>query len=803
MLRNGVVVLFLLVWVGLHARVVEPFNFDWKFHYGDVDDALVKDLDIQAWKSVDLPHDYQIEQPWLTPDYWGAGTEKEDATLEKRVRARGFKEMGTGWYRKSFVPKNEWMGKRLLLDFEGLMLVGDVWINGKRIGGSDYGYCGFEVDITPHVLWNDTNVVAVKTNTGSYGNSRWYTGGGLFREVHLLVKDAGLAFARHAVHIYTPSIDESRAEVRLRADIENRIGKSTDVRVRVSIFDPNGNPLGTTESRLTLNVRNKIYTYDLKNIVVKQPKFWDCVNPNLYKAQIELLDAAGKKTDELTETFGIRSIEFSPDFGFRLNGKKVLLKGIANHHSLGALGAAAYDRAIEKRFQLMKSFGINHVRCSHNLYSKSFMEYADQYGILVVDEVFDKWSREYAGGRVAWWDLWPKAVTEMIKRDRNHPSVIMWSLGNELQVNEGWTGYTDSQDWGVTAYRMMDVLVKRYDHTRPTTVAMFPRRRYNDSNLPPELAVVSEVSSFNYTYTDFRTDAQRFPEMILYQSEASVNGMGANFFGMDLDRVVGLAYWGLIDYLGESRSLPYKGWRDGVFQMDLRPKPQAYLLKSMFSEEPLVHSAVVEQDGDGLIWNDVRVGTSRMSDHWNHIDGQRLHLLTYTNADEVELFVNGKSFGRKPNPTDDIHQRNQVRWENIPYQRGTLVVVGYREGREVARHRMETTGKAVQLQIEPDDFPWLSNGMDVKHIRIYAVDSNGRRVPDANHLLHIGVEGDARIVGLDNGDLRSDELATGHTRSLYQGSALVILRSGTRSGPVRLTVSADGLRTAQKKIIVQ
>jgi beta-galactosidase len=784
---------------GTPVRTVENFNFGWRFHLGDIKDGERVDLDDSGWRLVDLPHDFQIEQPWVTPAAWGEGSDTLDIELRKRLMARGFKAMNSGWYRKTFTPDSLLKGRRVLIDFEGIMLVGDVWLNGERIGGTDYGYCGFEIDITAGLRWGEPNILSVRANTGDLENSRWYTGGGLFRDVHLITKDAGLSFARHAIYITTPQVTDESAVIRIQSEIENCSDRELTVGVRVCIFDPAGREVSRARTELSLNRAHRAREYPLKEMEVMHPRRWSCETPELYRAEVTLYDETGRMTDRIVESFGIRTIEYSPSFGLRLNGKKVLLKGNANHNELGALGVAAYERAIEKRFQLMKSFGMNHVRCSHNPYSKSFMELADRYGILVVDEVFDKWTRRYVGGRAEWWDVWPYAVSEWIRRDRNHPSVVMWSLGNELQTM--WENAF--HDWGVTPYRMQEVLVKRYDDTRPVTVAMFPRRRYGDEGLPAELALATEIASYNYRYMYFRGDSKKFPHLIFYQSEASVSGMGPNFWGMPLDSVIGLAYWGLIDYLGESHGWSYKGWQQGVFKIDLRPKPQAYLLKSMFCADPVVHMGIVLRDKQAVEWNEVNVGTTLMIDHWNLPVGSVVSLFTYTNAEEVELLINGHSLGRKRNDVDDYTKRNQIRWDSVTYRRGEITAVAYNKGTEVARHHIESTGRAVRLLIEPDTNRWLSTGLDLKHVRIYAVDARGRRVPESNELLTFEVFGDARIVALDNGDHRSDELHAGDSRRLYEGSALVILRSGRVGGEVRLRVSGAGYRPVESRLLIE
>ena len=487
--------------------------------------------------------------------------------------------------------------------------------------------------------------------------------------------------------------------------------------------------------------------------------------------------------DEVSEQFGIRTIEYGPQFGMKLNGRKVLLKGYANHHSLGALGAAAYPRAIEKRIQLMKQFGINHIRTSHNPYSRDFIRLCDKYGILVVDELYDKWTQQHTGGRVPFLNHWAQDVTEWIKRDRNSPSVVMWSLGNELQQDPN----LPFNDWGVTCYKMMKPVLERYDSTRKVTVAMHPRyRNWETDSLPCDLAMQTDIQAYNYRYMYFPGDGRRFPWMTFYQSEASISNMGPNWFEMNLDKVIGLAYWGAIDYLGESQGWPEKGWAQGVFDISLEPKPKAFFMKSFMSDEPMVHIAVSEGGRSDVVWNGVQTGNASLSENWNRQEGSTVSLITFTNAHEVELLLNGKSLGRKQNP-EAPKLRNQIYWKDIPYQHGRLEAVGYdKNGKPVARHTLETTGKAVKLIVTPDNNDWIADGQDLQHLRITAVDSKGRRVLSAADDLRFEVEGDARIVAVTNGDITSEELNVTDHRRLWKGSAMVILRAGTNPSKVTL-----------------
>ena len=744
-------------------------------------------------RTVDVPHDFQIEQPWVAPSADERGDNSNAAANTKsRLSARGFKEMGEGWYRKT-ITHHPSANTRTLLDFEGIMLVGDVYLNGQRIGGTEYGYVGFEIDVTK-LLRKGDNELVVKASTMQEKNSRWYTGGGLFRHVSLITTPADLYFERHPLRITT----RQNRYVNITAELTNRT-KSKAVCVSTRLYAPDGqmvfeqtdtvkriSPARTIEARLT-------------EAEIHNPQLWDIDTPYLYKAVVTLLKTDGTVADEVTEHFGIRTIETGPDFGLKLNGRKVLLKGLANHHTLGALGAAAYPRAIEKRLLLMKQFGINHVRTSHNPYSRQFIELCDKLGILVVDELYDKWTQQHSGGRVPWQQHWQYDVPEWVKRDRNSPSVILWSIGNELQQDASQA----FNDFGVTAYTLQKALLLRYDSTRLTTVAMHPRyRNWQTDSLPCDLAMRTDIQAYNYRYMYFPTDGRRFPWMTFYQSEANTSGMGPNWFEMDLKKVMGSAYWGIIDYLGESQGWPAKGWAQGVFYIDLEPKPKAYLMKSLFTEEPMVHIGIIEDGNADMMWNGVQTGNQQLSENWNRQPGSTVSLYTFTNCDEVELRLNGRSLGRKQNPTDPKH-RNQIRWDSIPYEKGRLEAIGHLNAAVSTKrptHTIETTGTPVRLVVTPDVQHWHADGEDLQHLRIMAVDSKGRRVWTADDELTFTVEGDARIVAVSNGDIASDELNTTNQRRLWHGSALVILRSGQQPSSIVLTTKAAAYKPVVTKL---
>lgn len=770
------------------------FNFDWKFKLVTEENKAIDfaspTLDDSSWRMLDLPHDFQFEQPWSEA---GGG-------------ARGFKPVCEGWYRKSFQAHPSWKGKRVSLDFGGIIYLGDVYLNGKKIASTDYGYVGLEADLTPYLRYDEENVVAVYASTGPKKGSRWYTGGGLFRDVYLQVKNP-THIARHGVYITTPEVSASRATVAMQVEVDG--WQKHDVQIRVTFRNPEGAIVGTSSQGMPEHTHQVCTEVKLPDITLEAPQLWSCKTPQLYSAEV-VVTADGMVVDSLTEQFGIRRLEFSPEFGFKLNGEKIFLQGNANHHDLGALGAASYDKAIERMMLQLKSFGYNCIRCSHNPYSDSFARIADRVGILIVDELIDKWSdQDYWGGRQPFTHIWYNLITEWVKRDRNRPSVILWSLGNELQIREGWAGFAGTNDWGITTYRIFDQLVKRWDGTRLTTVAMFPARagaitrhdnEFNDYLVPPELACATEVASFNYQSDKYATYLQYQPNLILFQSEAETSKLLQPYYNMDRERMVGMAYWGSVEYWGESNQWPKKGWNYSFFDHTLHPYPQAYLVKSAFMPEvPQVHIGVVDAaGGESVSWNDVIVGRMSLNECWNYAEGSKHSLFTYTNAYAVELLVDGKSVGTQLNDTTQIEKRNMVYWQDVAYTEGGSVeaIARDKDGHEVARHRIESTGKAVALRIEAETpETWQADGMDLQYIRVTAVDRKGRTVWDYDEPLELQVEGEARMLAMDNGDHYTSDLFHEVTsKPMYHGRMQIILRSNRSAGTVTVKVKSGRLK---------
>lgn len=758
------------------------FNFGWRFSLGNPEGAERTDYDDSDWRTLDLPHDYQFEQPWA----------------ENENKGRGFKRMCEGWYRKTFNVPESLKGRRVLLDFEGVMYVSDVYVNGKKVASNEYGYTGFEADITKAVHYGGDNVVAVYSNTGAVNASRWYTGGGIYRNVWLDATN-DTRIARHGLYVTTEG-----EKVKVQVQV---VGwQRHDIKVVTRVKDSQGQVVAEAERTMPDHTIQNNTEVQMPDMAVSAPKLWDIDSPELYSVEATLVEN-GVTIDSVADRFGFRTIEYGPDFGFKLNGRKVFLAGIANHHDMGAVGVAAYRSAVERQLRTLKSFGYNAIRCSHNPYSDDFYRIADEVGLLVVDELIDKWSdKDYWGGRKPFMSIWPELIKEWVKRGRNHPSVVLWSLGNELQTRSDWSGY-QTDNWGITTYRIFDQMVKRYDRTRPTTVAMFPARAGAQRNtpdfktylVPPELACATEVASFNYQWDAYHGYYDHKPDLILFQSEAVTNQQQQPFYGMDQKRGVGLCWWGAIEYWGESNGWPKKGWNYSFFSHTLQPFPQAYLIKACVQpEEKLVHIGVVDGKGESLEWNDIKVGQQKISRNWNQKAGSHPNVFTYTNADEVELFYNGKSLGVQKNDTTVIAKRNVILWSGIDYgQGGKLIAVARTAGKEVARDVLETTGKAVTLKVVEEEKGWTADGMQLKYLNIYAVDSKGRTVPDAADSVRVEVAGEAQFVALDNGDHYTDELFLDvKSKKMLSGYAQCILRSTRKGGKVKVKVTSPTLKSA-------
>ena len=768
------------------GRYAIPFDAAWSFRWGK--DKAAK----EGWRTIDLPHDAQFEQPWA-----GKGSSG----------ARGYKPMGEMWYRKTFRVE-DWgvplAGRRVFVEFGGALCVADVFVNGAKVAETNYGYLPVVGEITGALRPGRDNVIEVWCSTGRKEGSRWYTGAGLYRDAKIVIAPQ-VAISRGGVFVKS-KVHGASANVNVSVELDGfqGMGNKAHLDVEVAVKDAEGNEVAKATARApwSKNARQEVA---LPEMTIGAVKLWDISSPNLYTAETRLV-YNGVEIDRRDVRFGVRTIEQDYAYGFKLNGRKVFLKSISCHHDLGLVGAAAYRRAIRRQFEVMKEFGFNAIRCSHNPYSEDFYELADEMGLLVVDELIDKWSdKGYWFGRHPFTTIWPQLVTEWMRRDRNHPSIIAWSFGNELQMRDDLCGYSGLNDWGVTMYRVIRAFSQRWDDTRPTTVAMFPSREgavykndpgFMDNPRAPELALATDFAALNYQYQVYDSYVKNAPGLNIFQSEAVMKDLQMPYLGMDREHSIGCSWWGAIEYWGESNGWPKKGWNYSIFSHTLEPKPAAWLIKSVISDEPVVRIAVETGKGESEDWNDVKVGMVAEASEWEGCAGERKSVRVYTNQPEVELFLNGRSLGVKKNDATDIAQVNIVTWQ-VPFEPGELKAVAGENA-----HAVRTAGDAVAIKAEVESCDYKADGHDLIYVRCRAVDASGTQVRSWQKRVEFSCSGAAKFLACDNGDHYTDELFTRDVtaKDAKDGFILAVFRCSTEPGEVTITVTPEGLPPVVVKV---
>ncbi len=755
-------------------------NFDWKFHPGDIPGAQEPGFDDSSWQNVNVPHDFAVAGPFDEKVAQGG--------------ACGFLPRGIGWYRRTFPSPPP--GKIVTLDFGGVYTAADVWLNGTPLGKNHNGYLGFRHDITNLLKpAGEPNVLAVRADNTRVGSSRWYTGSGIYRDVRLVTTDP-VHIPLYGTWITTPKISTDAADVHVETVVKNDGTAPTGVTLTTELRDPSGKLVATADKKENLAAGASVTIR--QDLTVPHPELWSTETPNLYKA-VSRVSADQKPCDLLETTFGIRTIAFTPDQGLLVNGRKVNIKGMNFHHDLGCLGSAAFERGFERRLEIIREMGCNSVRLAHNPYHPGLLDLCDRMGILVFDEAYDKWSDQFTGPERPFDKAWPEDLREFVLRDRNHPSVYIWSVGNE-QTSHQMT----APDFGVTQYRAMAGLIKNLDPTRAVTCGLFPARgngiRYNakprelfQNSDPAEMSFAMDVVSCNYTQSFFAKDHEKYPQLIFLVSEISTNGSGEQWFDYDHSHTVGQYYWGGFDYIGESFGWPCKGWFRGLIDLAGFRKPASYYVQSFYSDKPMVRIAVQNpQPGSNVVWNDVKMNWEYLDSHWNWPDGENLKVFTYSTGDTVELFLNGRSLGTKKMAGVP---KKKMSWE-VPFEPGVLEAVASLDGKIIAEHQLQTAGTAKRLVLESDRPALKADGLDLAHVTVRVVDEKGVTVPDASHKIHFSVTGDGTNAGVDNGNMYSGESWQGNERSAFQGRALLVIRAGRKDGTVQIHASADGLQPA-------
>jgi len=761
------------------ARTVIPFDAGWRFSKSDAGNAAMPAFDDSKWRLVDLPHDWSAEGPFSADN--GSGN--------------GYAPGGIGWYRKHFTLPADLAGKIASIEFDGVYDHGEVWVNGHFVCGRPFGYSSFECALTPHLRFGTgDNVVAVRVDHSRFADSRWYTGSGIYRHVRLRVTDS-LRIAHWGTFVTTPAVSADAATVHVETTIESASGGA-----RAITLDSEVMFAGDVVARLSTPA--SVSTGDprtlTQDITVARPHRWTLDSPALYTLR-QRLHSDAVVTDDSQTTFGIRSTRFDPQQGFFLNDAPVKLKGVCVHHEAGSLGAAVPGRVWERRLRALKELGINAIRTSHNPPAPEFLDLCDRLGLLVKDEAFDeftptknKWvagwnagvpSRFGAGEFFNEWAV--TDASDMVRRDRNHASVIAWSIGNEVDYpNDPFTHQVLGQAYRpqnppaenlVSLGRPLVDAIRRLDSTRPVTMALASLAMSDAVGLPAILDIVG----YNYQEARYAADHVLFPTRVIFGSEN--NHTYANWTVVrDNAYVAGQFLWTGIDYLGEARVFPNRANGAGLLDLAGFKKPMAWFRQSLWSDVPMVYLAAAPRR------------SGRLEEHWDWPTGSTIAVTGYTNAEEVALTLNDQPLGTRllSGATDGA-----LAWD-VPYEPGVLKAVAYTKGRQVAEVTLRTAGEAARVDLISDVTRVTSSSGDVIHVEYRILDRSGVRVWGSNAEVAFVIEGPARVLGIGNGDLNDVTSGKASTHRAYQGRGLAILQTTNGTGPITVRASSPGLESA-------
>jgi hypothetical protein len=771
-------------------RFLQNFDFDWRFQLGDGKESSAPEFDDALWRKLNVPHDFGVEGEFS----------------ETNASCTAYLPGGIAWYRKTFVASADWRDDLVSVEFDGVAMNSEVWINGHYLGKRPYAYSTFNYDLTPYLHLGGTNVIAVRVDHTEISDSRWYMGSGIYRNVWLIGTEK-IHVARHGVYVTTPQVSTASAQVEIQTRVQNQTDTATEAELLTEIINANGKVVKSVTSKATIPAQEE--NLFSQNAEVAPPKLWSPETPNLYKV-VSTVRTVNKISDRVETIFGIRSIRFDAQKGFLLNGQPMKFKGICIHHDAGALGAAVPEAVLERHLLLAKAIGCNAIRTSHNPMAPEFYDLCDRLGLMVMDEAFDEWT----GAKHKWVSGWNAGVpslhgyseffykwadadlTEMIQRDRNHPCVMLWSIGNEVDYpSDPFTYPTDNnydpnkpsaEILAKTAPRLIQV-VRENDRTRPVTAAL--------ANVPASnatgLADLLDVVGYNYQAAQYEKDFAQYPDRKFFGSE-DTSAMDLYEIAQN-PRVAGQFLWVGFDFLGEGASWPSRGSVSGLFDTCGFLKTRSFQRAALWSEKPVVYLAIRSARGGQ------RGGRSfaNSASHWNWHDDPRAELPVevYSNCKSVELFLNGKSLGQKT-AADGVNDLFQ--W-NVPFKAGELKVVGTLDGKTVETS-LVTADKPARIELVSDRTRLAANGQDAANVELRLVDAKGNFVPNSDALCSVEVTGAGRLVGLDNGDQRDMTPLTSPARKLNQGRALAVVESSRLAGAIELTVTAPGLPAAHLQL---
>ena len=777
------------------ARQTLLFNSDWKFHKGDVDNGQAIGFNDGQWRTLSLPHDWSIEGPFS--EQWASAT--------------AYLPGGIGWYRKTFLLPQNMQGKHVFIYFDGVYKSSEVWINGHFLGKRPNGFIAFEYELTPYLNKSGKNLLAIKVDHTEFADSRWYTGSGINRNVYLIatapvhIKQWGIAFT-------TPRVSQKAATALIEVSLQNQSAAIKQVVVKATLSDK-GNIVATGQNTLKV-VQNGTGSAKI-SLDIKNPKLWSADDPSLYQLNIKVYND-GKQTDDWSDKVGIRSFRFDADKGFFLNGENMKIKGVCLHDDAGALGTAVPAEVWERRLVRLKEVGCNAIRMSHNPHADYFYKLADKLGFLVMDESFDEWET----GKNKWIEGWnvgtpgkdgyheyfkewaDRDVQDMILRTRNSPSIIMWSIGNEIDYpNDPYSdpvlstgrnpqiygrGYLPDHPPAARLAEISQQLakaVKQIDTTRPVTAALAGVVMSNTTAYPKSIDVVG----YNYQEYRYKEDHEKYPGRIIYGSE---NGMGLDAWKAVEDNsfISGQFLWTGVDYMGEAGKWPYRSNWAGLLDLAGNTKPRYYFRKSLWTTAPMINLEVVKIPGNEKPTS--KFNYRELQPSWNWATDQKLRIVCFTNCSEAELFLNGESLGKKV-----LNEEKMIYWDTV-YSSGVLIVKGYQDGKIVTTDTLNSAGPAVAFKTNMY-MPIFKQNETMQQIEIQLIDEQGHPVSTDDHEVTVEVKGPGELAGIESADIASHEDYKSNKRKTYNGKLLLYVKPKQRQGNmVNITLTSPGLKTA-------
>lgn len=759
------------------------FDYGWKFALGDYSDASSIHYNDNDWRTLDLPHDWSIEDRTDPANPMG--------------NDGGYFPAGIGWYRKSFELPSTYKDKKVGIYFEGVYMNAEVFVNGKSVGMHPYGYSSFYYDLTSYLRYGEKNIIAVRVDNSQQKNCRWYTGSGIYRHVWLTTTNP-VHINHWGVAITTPEVNESKAVVQVKTVLRNETSSGRRVTLTTQLRRGEEEAgKGENAVELPANGTKEV----IQTISVLRPALWSPASPELYKAYLTVSEA-GNTLDHTTETFGIRTITYSAEKGLFLNGKRIILNGGCLHHDNGLLGAAAYDRAEERKAELMKAAGFNAVRTAHNIPSEAFLHACDRLGLLVIDEPFDGWrdSKNKYDYSTLFDQWWQQDVESMVLRDRNHPSIFCWSIGNEVIERKKLEVVT-------TAKKLADH-VHKFDSSRPVTSALAAWD--NDWEIYDPLAAVHDIVGYNYSLHRAPADHQRVPSRVIMQTESYPRDAFANWALVeDNNYIIGDFVWTAIDYLGESgigryyyvgetegehyerNHYPWHGAYCGDIDLTGWRKPISHYRELLYNSEKKLYMSVKEPDHfygkiKETLWS---VWPTWESWNWPGHEGKEIQVEIYSRYSKVRLYLNDRLIGEQL--TGREQQFKAV--FTLSYEPGILKAVGVETEVEVEETIMKTSGNPAQIKLTADRTEIKADGQDLTFVTVEIQDKEGIIEPNANNHLSFDVKGTGVIAAVGNADLKDTDSYVGHQRKAWKGRAIVVVKSTQKKGKIVLKVTSPGL----------